>query len=104
MSGMRIKKGDTVVVLTGKDKGKTGQVLLAMPKDSQVIVDGVNVAKRHTKQRSATSQAAIVDKLMPIHISNVAIAGAADKPSKVGYKVAADGKKTRINKRTGSAL
>lgn len=104
MSGLRIKKGDTVVVLTGKDKGKTGLVLLAMPKDNQVIVDGVNVAKRHTKQRSATSQAAIVDKLMPIDVSNVALAGPADKPSKVGYKVAADGKKTRFNKRTGASL
>ncbi len=104
MPGMRIKKGDTVVVLTGKDKGKVGTVLIARPKDGTVIVDGVNVVKRHTKQKSATDQAGIVDKIMPLAVSNVAIAGPGNKPARVGYKIAADGTKSRINKRTGAAL
>jgi large subunit ribosomal protein L24 len=104
MAGMRIKKGDTVVVLAGKDKGKTGEVLVAMPKDGKLLVDGVNVVKRHTKQKSASSQAGIVEKSMPIDVSNVAIAGPGNKPSKVGFKIAADGTKSRINKRTGAAL
>ncbi len=104
MSGLKVKKGDTVVVLSGKDKGRTGQVLAAMPSKGQVLVDGVNVVKRHTKQRSATSQAGIFDKAMPIDASNVAPVGKGGKPAKVGYKVAADGTKSRFDKRSGAAL
>jgi large subunit ribosomal protein L24 len=104
MSGLKVKKGDTVVVLSGKDKGRTGLVILAMPAEGKVIVEGINVAKRHTKQRSATSQAGIFDKPMPIDASNVAPVGKGGKPAKVGYKLAADGTKSRIDKRSGAAL
>lgn len=104
MSGLKVKKGDTVIVLSGKDKGRTGEVLVAMPSKGQVLVGGINVAKRHTKQRSANSQAGIFDKEMPIDASNVAPVGKAGKPAKVGYKVAADGTKSRFDKRSGAAL
>jgi large subunit ribosomal protein L24 len=104
MSGLKVKKGDTVIVLSGKDKGKTGTVIAAMPSKGKVIVEGVNVAKRHTKQRSATSQAGIFDKEMPLDASNVAPVAKGGKPAKVGYKVAADGTKTRIDRRSGAAL
>ncbi len=104
MSGLKIKKGDTVIVLSGKDRGRTGQVISAMPSKGKVIVDGINVVKRHTKQTSATSQAGIIEKSMPIDVSNVAPVGKGGKPAKVGYTVAKDGTKTRIDKRSGAAL
>jgi large subunit ribosomal protein L24 len=104
MSGLKVKKGDTVIVLSGKDKGKTGTVLTAMPSKGKVIVDGVNVVKRHTKQTSATSQAGIFEKSMPIDVSNVAPVGKGGKPAKVGYTFAKDGKKSRIDTRSGAAL
>jgi large subunit ribosomal protein L24 len=104
MSGLKVKRGDTVIVLSGKDKGKTGAVIKAMPSANKVIVEGVNVAKRHTKQKSATVQAGIFDKEMPIDASNVAPVSKSGKPAKVGYKVAADGTKTRFDKRSGASL
>ena len=105
MAGMKIRKGDRVIVLSGKDKGKTGLVSFALPKVNKVIVEGVNVAKRHTKARRATMQAGIIDKDMPIDVSNVAIISPSDgKATRIGYKVQADGTKVRICRRTGVEL
>jgi len=102
---MRVKKGDRVVVLQGKDRGREGTVLDAMPKDGKVIVEGVNVAKKHQKARSATQQAGIIEKILPIPVSNVAVVSPKDgKPTRVGYKRRDDGTKVRICKRTGAEL
>jgi len=102
---MRIRKGDRVVVLQGKDRGKEGVVLDAMPKHDKVIVEGVNIAKKHQKARRATQQTGIVEKIMPVPVSNVAVISPKDgKPTRVGYKVQADGTKIRICKRTGAEL
>ena len=104
MAGLKIKKGDRVVVLSGKDKGKEGTVLVAMPAEGKVVVEGVATAKRHRKARSATDTGGIVDKNMPIPVSNVAVVSPKDgKATRVGFKVT-DGKKVRICKRTGAEL
>ena len=100
---MKIKKGDLVVVLTGKDRGAEGVVIEARPRDNKVLVEGVNVAKRHQKSRSATIPAGIVQKVMPIDASNVAVLSKG-KPTRVGYRIEADGKKIRIAKATGEVL
>ena len=85
MPKMKIKKGDKVVILSGDDKGKTGEVLKAMPKESKVVVQGVNMVKRHTKP-SQTTPGGIVTKEAAVHVSNVAIVTWEGKASKVGYK------------------
>jgi large subunit ribosomal protein L24 len=104
MSGLRIKKGDTVIVITGKDKGRTGEVLRSIPSENKVVVAGVNVAKRHTKPRTATEPGGIKDKEMPISVSNVALVDAATgKKAKVGYRIDGDSK-VRVNRSTGGAL
>ena len=104
MSGMKIKKGDNVVVLSGKDKGKTGVVETAMPREGKVVVPGVNTAKRHRKARSATEAGGIIEIDKPIDVSNVAVISPKDgKATRVGYKLV-DGKKVRICKRTGVEL
>jgi large subunit ribosomal protein L24 len=104
MAGLRIRKGDTVVVLTGKDKGRTGEVVRAIPTEGKVVVAGVNVAKRHTKPRSAQDQGGIKDKEMPIPVSNVALVDpATGQKVKVAYKVDGD-TKVRVNRATGGAL
>jgi large subunit ribosomal protein L24 len=101
---MKIKKGDKVIVLAGKDKGKTGEVLRSLPKDSKVIVSGVNIAKKHTKNRINTDKKGqIVDKTMPINVSNVALIDSKNKPTRVGYKIVGD-KKVRIAKKTGQEI
>lgn len=99
MAGLRIKKGDKVVVLAGKDKGKEGTVSRVLPSQSKVVVEGVNTAKRHRAARSATESGGIKDVDMPIHVSNVALVGADGKPTRVGYSDK-DGKKIRIDKRS----
>lgn len=105
MGGMKIKKGDRVVVLSGKDKGKEGVVSRAMPAEGKVIVDGVNVAKKHQKPTRATMQGGIIDKDMPIPVSRVAVVSPKDgKPTRVGYRIEPDGSKVRICKRTGVEL
>jgi len=104
MAGMKVRKGDTVLVLSGKDKGKTGEVLTALPTDGMVVVAGVNVAKRHLKPRSATDKGGIKDIEKPISVSNVSVIAPDGKATRVGYKMAADGTKTRIARRTGGAL
>ena len=97
---MKIKKDDTVVVLSGKDKGKQGKVVRALPEVDKVIVEGVNVAKRHQKPTRSMQQGGIIDKAMPIHVSNVALV-VDGKPTRVGYRVGADGQKVRVAKSTG---
>ena len=105
MSGMKIKKGDRVRVLSGKDRGKEGVVMRAMPAEGKVIVDGVNVAKRHQRATRATMQGGIIDKDMPIDVSNVAVIDPSDgKPTRVGYRIESDGTKVRISRRTGTVL
>jgi len=102
---IKLKKGDRVRVLTGKDRGKEGVIMRVLPKDNKVIVDGVNVAKKHQKARTATSQGGIIDKDMPIPVPNVALLSPSDgKPTKVGYKVLEDGTKIRVCRRTGAEI
>ncbi len=100
----RIKKGDRVVVLAGKDKGKTGEVLQVMPKQSRVIVSGVNVAKRHTAPSQA-SAGGIVEKEASLHVSNVAHADPKDgKPTRVGFKILEGERKVRFARRSGEVI
>ena len=106
MAKMKIKKGDNVIVLTRRDKGKTGTVLKALPRESRVIVQGINVAKRHQRQ-TASAQGGIVSKEMPIHISNIAIADRDGKPSRVGFKFVGEGearRKVRFAKLSGDVI
>ncbi len=105
MSGLRIKKGDRVVVLTGKDRGKKGEVLRVLPKAGKVVVDGVNVARRHTRATRTNQQAGIIDKVMPLPVANVAVISPGDgKATRVGYRFQPDGTKVRVCKRTGADL
>lgn len=100
----KIRKGDTVVVLTGKDKGKKGEVLKALPKENRVIVQGVNMVKRHQRP-TALTQGGIVEKEAPIAVSNVAhLDPKDDKPTRVGFKFLDDGRKVRYAKRSGEIL
>lgn len=101
---MKIKKGDKVIVLTGKDKGKTGEVLRSLPKEGKVIVSGVHIVKKHTRNKfSNDKKGEIVDKTMPINVSNVAVLDAKNKPTRVGYKMVG-GKKVRIAKKSGQEI
>jgi len=100
---MKIKRGDTVVVITGKDKGAEGEVMRVLPKENKLVVSGVNTAKRHQKARNQRDQAGIIDKDMPIDASNVMLVHKG-KPTRVGYRVNADGSKDRIAKRTGEVI
>jgi len=94
---MKIRKGDRVQVLTGKDRGKTGVVSRSIPDRGKVIVDGVNIAKKHQKPTSATTQGGIIDKEMPIPVANVAvICNSCGKPTRIGYRIEGDGSKVRI--------
>jgi large subunit ribosomal protein L24 len=103
----KIKKGDNVVVLAGKDKGLSGKVLQVMPKEDRAVVSGVNMVKRHQKQ-SASQEAGIVSKEAPIHLSNLSVADPKDgKPTRVGFKVVGEGenaKKVRVAKRSGEQI
>lgn len=102
---MKIKKGDRVIVLSGKDRGKEGVVMRALPKEDKVIVEGVNVAKKHQRPTRMTMQGGIIDKDMPLHVSNVAIVSPGDgKATRVGYRFDDDGQKIRICRRTGAEL
>ncbi len=103
---MKIRKGDTVQITAGKDKGKTGTVLMAMPKVDAVIIEGINVAKRHKKNRQSRSQGQIIEKSMPIHVSNVALLEG-DKPVRVGYTIEGEGdkkKKVRVARPSGKKI
>jgi large subunit ribosomal protein L24 len=103
---MKIKKGDTIKVLSGKDKGKTGTVLTALPVTDQVVIEGVNVVKRHQKNRRSRSQGQIIEKSMPIHVSNVALLEG-DKTVRVGYSFEGEGdkrKKVRVARPSGKKI
>ncbi len=99
---MKIKKGDNVIVIAGKDKGKTGKVLKALPVESKVLVDGVNVLKKHRKARRSGEKGQVVEMAMPVHISNVAIV-VDGKPTRVGKKEVG-GKMVRVDRKTGKAI
>jgi large subunit ribosomal protein L24 len=98
----KIRKGDKVVVLAGKDKGRTGEVLRVMPKDDKAIVRGVNQIRRHQRQ-TQSQEGGIITKEAPIHLSNLAVADANGKPTRIGFEVR-DGKKVRIAKTTGEVI
>ncbi|AQZ53270.1 MAG: 50S ribosomal protein L24 [Martelella sp.] len=99
----RIKKGDKVVVIAGKDKGRTGEVVAVSPKDDRAVVSGINVVRRHQRQ-TQTTEAGIIAKEAPIHLSNLAVADPKDgKPTRVGFKVEGD-KKVRYAKRSGEVI
>ncbi|EHL16893.1 50S ribosomal protein L24 [Peptoanaerobacter stomatis] len=102
---MRIKSGDTVVVIAGKDKGKKGKVLEAYPSKEKVLVEGVNIATKSQKPNKLNPQGGIIKKEMPIHVSNVMYYDAkAGKGVRVGYKILENGKKVRISKKTGEEI
>jgi large subunit ribosomal protein L24 len=100
----KIKKGDKVVVLTGRDKGRSGEVVQVMPKEERAIVRGVNLVKKHQKQ-SMNQEGGIISKEAAIHLSNLALADPKDgKPTRVGFKVLDDGRKVRFAKRSGDLI
>ena len=101
----KIRKGDKVVVIAGKDKGRTGEVLRVMPKDDKALVRGVNLVRRHQKQ-SQTQEGGIITKEAPIHLSNIAMVDPKDNKSatRVGFQIQKDGKKVRIAKRSGELI
>jgi large subunit ribosomal protein L24 len=102
---MKIRKGDRVVVLTGKDRGKDGTVTFAFPAEGRVIVDGVNIAKKHQKPTRSTQQGGIIDKEMPIPVANVAIVcGSCGRPTRVGHRFDPDGTKVRVCRKCGGDL
>lgn len=101
---LKIKKGDTVIVRTGKDKGKTGKVSLTLPKENKVIVSGINIAKKHQKP-SSLSAGGINNKELPLDVSNVAVLDPKENvATKVGYKLLDNGKKVRFAKKSGEVL
>ncbi len=98
----KIRKGDKVVVLAGKDKGRSGEVLQVLPKEDRAVVRGINIVKRHQRQ-TQTAEAGIISKEASIHLSNIAIVDKDGKPTRVGFKVV-DGKKVRVAKRSGEVI
>jgi len=104
---MKVKKDDMVLVIAGKDKGAKGKVIAAFPKTNKVLVEGVNMVKKHTRiqttQRGAKT-GGIVTQEAPIHVSNVMVIDSDGKPTRVGYRIGPDGKKVRISRRTGKEL
>ncbi len=104
---MKIKKGDSVLILAGKDKGKTGTVVRAFPKKSTVLVEGINIATRHQKAKRRGTQGQIIHKPLPVNASNVALKDSKGKPVRVGYKIEGEGKeakKVRISRKDGSKI
>ena len=100
----KIRKGDKVVVLTGRDKGRTGEVIEVRPDQDRALVRGVNMVKRHQRQ-TAQQEGGIISKELPVHLSNIALADPKDgKPTRVGFKIQADGKKVRYAKRSGAEI
>jgi len=99
----KIKKGDRVVVTTGKDKGREGRVLKVMPKEERLVVEGLNMVQRHTRATQADPQGGIKNKEAAIHVSNVAIVDSNGKPTRVGFRVDGD-KKVRVAKTTGEVI
>jgi large subunit ribosomal protein L24 len=100
----KIRKGDTVIVRTGRDKGRTGEVIEVRPAESRALVRGINVVKRHQKQ-TAAQEGGIISKEAPVHLSNLSLADPKDgKPTRVGFKVMPDGRKLRVAKRSGAEI
>ena len=99
----KIRKGDRVMVLTGREKGRTGEVFEVRPDENRALVRGINMVKRHQKQ-SAQQEGGIISKEAPIHLSNIAYVGKDGKPTRVGFKIQADGKKVRIAKSSGAEI
>ena len=104
MGAAKIRKGDKVVVLSGKDKGRTGTVSRVMPKDGKVLVDGINVAARHRKPSQANPQGGIDRAPAPLHISKVALTTSDGKPTRVRFGVGKDGSKVRLDAKTGETI
>ena len=100
---MKLKKGDTVVVIAGKDKGSEGEIVQVFPDDNKVIVNGVNRVKKHSKPNRVNQQGGIIDRDMPIHASNVMLVHKG-KPTRVGYRIEGDGTKVRVAKRSGEVI
>jgi len=101
---MRIRKGDTVQVMSGKGRGRRGQVMVAFPREGKVIVDGANMSKRHTKPRGATMQGGIIDKDMPLPVSSVRIVCSSCGPTRIGVREDETGRKVRVCRRCGTDL
>ena len=99
----KIRKGDKVIVLVGRDKGRTGEVFEVRPDQGKALVRGVNMVKRHQKQ-TAQQEGGIVSKEAPVHLSNLAYVGKDGKPTRIGFKIHADGKKVRIAKSSGAEI
>lgn len=100
----KVKKGDRVIVLAGKDKGRTGEVIRIMPAENRALVRGVNIVTRHQRQ-SAGQEGGLVRKEAPIHLSNIAVEDReSGKPTRIGFKVLEDGKKVRVAKRSGETI
>ena len=99
----RIRKGDKVIVIAGRDKGKTGEVIEMLPTESRAVVRGVNVVRKHQRQ-TASAQGGIVTKELPIHISNIALTDSGGKATRVGFRFEAGGRKVRFAKRTGDIV
>jgi large subunit ribosomal protein L24 len=101
----RIRKGDRVVVITGSDRGRQGEVLSVLPKENRAVVQGVNVAKHHTKPKGMGQQGGIVEKEASIHLSNIALLDPkTDKPTRVGFKVLENGSKVRVARASGQVI
>ena len=99
----KIRKGDRVVVLTGKDKGRQGSVVKVLPKESRVVVEGLNMVQRHTRPSQGDPQGGIKNKEAPLHVSNVAVVDSKGKPTRVGFRMEGD-KKVRFAKTTGEVV
>jgi large subunit ribosomal protein L24 len=99
----KIRKGDKVMVLTGRDKGRTGEVYEVRPMEGTALVRGINMVKRHQKQ-SQSQEGGIISKETPIHLSNIAYVGKDGKPTRIGFKIHADGKKVRVAKSSGAEI
>ena len=104
---MKVKKGDTVLVIAGKDKGARGKVIQAFPREDKILVEGVNRVKKHTRIRTTQRGAktgGIVTQEAPIHVSNVMVVDSDGKPSRVGFRIEEDGHKVRVSRRSGKDL
>ncbi len=99
----KIRKGDKVIVLSGRDKGRTGEVFEVRPAESRALVRGVNMVKRHQKQ-TQNREGGIISKEAPVHLSKIAIVGKDGKPTRIGFKIQADGTKVRVAKRSGAEI